>query len=92
MAYGVYAATQNNGLRRFPFFRRFCRFFISPDSSGLAWASAAAAAMAVAYFKDHPSPEPGSERRVERCSAALEVTIDGVCGNDDEDDDSSLGR
>ena len=28
--------------------------------------------MAVAYFKDHPSPEPGSERRVERCSAALE--------------------
>lgn len=48
--------------------------------------------MAVAYFKDHPSPEPGSERRVERCSAALEVTIDGVCGNDDEDDDSSLGR
>lgn len=72
VAYGVYAATQNNGLRRFPFFRRFCRFFISPDSSGLAWASAAAAAMAVAYFKDHPSPEPGSERRVERCSAALE--------------------
>lgn len=72
VAYGVYAATQNNGLRRFPFFRRFCRFFISPDSSGLAWASAAAAAMAAAYFKDHPSPEPGSERRVERCSAALE--------------------
>ena len=27
--------------------------------------------MAVTYFKDYPSPEPGSERLVARCSAAL---------------------
>ena len=70
VAYGIYAATQNDGLRRVPFFRRFCKFFISPESSGLAWTSAAVA-MAVTYFKDYPSPEPGSERLVARCSAAL---------------------
>lgn len=69
--YGIYAATRNEGWRRVPLFRRFCRFFTSPDFGGLSWTGAAAGA-AAAYFKNHLCPEPGGERPVKRCSATLE--------------------
>lgn len=74
-AYAMYAASRNGGWRRVNLFRRFCLYFrlslTVPGFSKSAWAGAAAVA-ATAYFIKHVRPEPGGERPVKKCSAALE--------------------